>query len=208
MDFNAIIESLMALVRHSSGAVVVYACVVCLLTEIIKRLFIPKLKIDLLKKFDPTIIVPFALGCGCSVFHAMVIQKTGLSGAFNNIVVSGLTIGATATVLYRMFASLFGDNVKKLRRDDIFNLFYTEIFVYSDIKQRLLDGRTTMKSFVSEVKIVAEKAADIYAEDITDDMKRQRLTVLMSGLIDDGIIVKVIEPIHNVLIKSFAETEK
>ena len=71
MDFNAIIESLTAIVRHSGSAVVVYAVVVCILTEIVKKLFIPKLKIDLLNKFDPTIIVPFALGCAASVFHSL-----------------------------------------------------------------------------------------------------------------------------------------
>ena len=183
MDFNAIVESLMALVRHSGGAVVVYACLVCLLTEIIKRLFIPKLKIDLNGKFDPTILVPFALGCCASVFHAMVVMKTGLSGAFDNIVVNGLTIGATAMVIYRMLASLFGDSVKKLCKDDLFNLFYTEIFVYSDV--------------------VSEKAGEIYLSDLPDDQKKQKLAVLMSGLIDDGIIYKVIDPIHNLLVESF-----
>ena len=203
MDFNAIVESLMALVRHSGGAVVVYACLVCLLTEIIKRLFIPKLKIDLNGKFDPTILVPFVLGCCASVFHAMVVMKTGLSGAFDNIVVNGLTIGATAMVIYRMLASLFGDSVKKLCKDDLFNLFYTEIFVYSDAKTKLLEGKITMKDFISEIKLVSEKAGEIYLSDLPDDQKKQKLAVLMSGLIDDGIIYKVIDPIHNLLVESF-----
>ena len=202
MDFNTIFESLMALVRHSSGAVVVYACIVCLLTETVKRLFIPKLKIDLLKKFDPTIIFPFAFGCACSIFHALVVEKTGLSGAFDNVIVNGLTIGATATVVYRMLSSLFGDNLKKLQKDNVFNLFYTEMFVYSDVKSKLLEGKTTMKDFVSEVKLIAEKATAIYAADEPSEQKKQRLVVLMSGLIDDGIIYQVADPIHNALIKS------
>ena len=208
MDFNTIFESLMALVRHSSLAVVVYACIVCLLTEIVKRLFIPKLKIDLLKKFDPTIIFPFAFGCVCSVVHALAVEKTGLAEAFNNIVVNGLTIGATSTVIYRMIKTAFGDNLKKLQKDDVFNLFYTEIFVYSDVKARLLEGKTTMKDFVSEVKLVAEKASAIYATDEPATQKKQRLVVLMSGLIDDGIIYQVADPIHNVLIKSNLKVEE
>lgn len=202
MDFNTIFESLMALVRHSSGAVVVYACIVCLLTEVVKRLFIPKLKIDLLNKFDPTIIFPFALGCACSVFHALVVEKTDFVSAFNTIVVNGLTIGATATVIYRAASSLFGNNVKKLQKNDVFNLFYTEIFVYSDIKTRLLEGSVTFKDFVLEVKLIAEKASAIYSSDAPAEQKKQRLIVLMSGLVDDGIIYTVADPIHNALMKS------
>ena len=117
MDFNAIIESLTAIVRHSGSAVVVYAVVVCILTEIVKKLFIPKLKIDLLNKFDPTIIVPFALGCAASVFHSLAVQGVDLSSAFENVLVNGLTIGATSTVLYRMFVSVFCENVKKLKKE-------------------------------------------------------------------------------------------
>ena len=207
MDFNAIIESLTAIVRHSGSAVVVYAVVVCILTEIVKKLFIPKLKIDLLNKFDPTIIVPFALGCAASVFHSLAVQGVDLSSAFENVLVNGLTIGATSTVLYRMFVSVFCENVKKLKKDEIFNLFYTEIFVYSDIKEKLLDGQTTMKDFVSEVKLVSEKAVAIYQNAETDgDEKKQKLVSLMSGLIDDSVIFKAVEPIHNAMLKTFETT--
>ena len=205
MDFNAMIESLMALVRHSSIAVVVYACVVCLLTEIVKRLFIPKLKIDLQHKFDPTIIFPFAFGCCMAVFDAVLVRQTGLHGALKTLVVDGLTIGATSTVLYRMFAGTFGDGIKKLQKDEIFAMFYNELFVYSDVKQKLLAGQIDYKTFLTEVNVVASKAKEIYLQDVSAECKKQKLVALMSGLVDDGIIVQVIQPIHNALLKIFAQ---
>ncbi|MBQ9715275.1 MAG: hypothetical protein IJV77_02555 [Clostridia bacterium] len=207
MDFNAMVESLMALVRHSSIAVVVYACVVCLLTEFVKRTFIPKLKIDLQNKFDPTILFPFVFGCCMSVFDAMVVRQTGLQGALNTLVVDGLTIGATATVLYRMFAGTFGNGLKKLKKDQVFAMFYNELFVYSDAKQKLLDGQMDFKSFVAEIKLISQRAVEIYSTDLSAEQKKQKLVVLMSGIIDDGIIMQVIQPIHNVMLKSFEKTE-
>ena len=204
MDFNAMIESLMALVRYSSIAVVVYACIVCLLTEVVKRLFIPKLKLELQNKFDPTIIFPFAFGCCMAVFDAVVVRRVGVQGALNTLLVDGLTIGATSTVLYRMFVSMFGNGIKKLQKDEIFAMFYNELFVYSDIKQKLLSGQTDYKSFLTEVNIVSQKAKEIYVQDISPECKKQRLVSLMSGLVDDGIIAQIIQPIHNIMLKTFA----
>ena len=204
MDFNAMIESLMALIRYSSIAVVVYACIVCLLTEVVKRLFIPKLKLDLQNKFDPTIIFPFAFGCCLAVFDAVVVKHVGVQGALNTLVVDGLTIGATSTVLYRMFSSMFGNGVKKLQKDEIFAMFYNELFVYSDVKQKLLDGTMNYKTFLTEVSVVSQKAKEIYLQDIASECKKQKLIALMSGLVDDGIIAQIIQPIHNAMLKTFA----
>ena len=205
MDFNAMVESLMALVRHSSIAVVVYACVVCLLTEIVKRTFIPKLKIDLQKKFDPTIIFPFAFGCLTALFDSLVVRHVGINGVVDSLLVDGLTIGATSTVLYRLFASTFGNGVKKLQKDEVFSLFYHELFVYSDAKQKLLSGELDYKSFVNEIKLISQKATEIYCGNMPADCKKQKLVVLMSGLVDDGIISQVATPLHNALQKAFAE---
>jgi hypothetical protein len=204
MDFNAMIESLMALVRHSSIAVVVYACVVCLLTEIVKRMFIPKLKIDLQKKFDPTIIFPFAFGCAMALFDALVVRHVGINSVMDSLLVDGLTIGATSTVLYRLFAGTFGNGLKKLQKDEVFALFYHELFVYSNAKQNLLSGELDYKSFINEIKLISHKAVEIYCSDIPADCKKQKLVVLMSGLVDDGIIAQIIQPIHNAMLKTFA----
>ena len=208
MDFNAMVESLMALVRHSNIAVVVYACVVCLLTEIVKRTFIPKLKIDLQKKFDPTIIFPFAFGCAMALFDALVVRHVGIGGVMDRLFVDGLTIGATSTVLYRLFASTFGNGLKKLQKDEVFSLFYHELFVYSDAKQKLLSGKLDYKSFVNEIKLISQKATEIYCGDMPADCKKQKLVVLMSGLVEDGIISQVATPLHNALQKSFADNSK
>ena len=194
----------MALIRYSSIAVVVYACIVCLLTEVVKRLFIPKLKLDLQNKFDPTIIFPFAFGCCLAVFDAVVVKHVGVQGALNTLVVDGLTIGATSTVLYRMFSSMFGNGVKKLQKDEIFAMFYNELFVYSDVKQKLLDGTMNYKTFLTEVSVVSQKAKEIYLQDIASECKKQKLIALMSGLVDDGIIAQIIQPIHNAMLKTFA----
>ena len=140
-----------------------------------------------------------------AVFDAVVVKHVGVQGALNTLVVDGLTIGATSTVLYRMFAGTFGDGIKKLQKDEIFSMFYNELFVYSDVKQKLLDGQIDYKTFLTEVNIVASKAKEIYLQDIAAECKRQKLVALMSGLVDDGIIAQVIQPIHNALLKIFAQ---
>ena len=140
-----------------------------------------------------------------AVFDAVLVRQTGVHGALKTLVVDGLTIGATSTVLYRMFAGTFGDGIKKLQKDEIFSMFYNELFVYSDVKQKLLDGQIDYKTFLTEVNIVASKAKEIYLQDIAAECKRQKLVALMSGLVDDGIIAQVIQPIHNALLKIFAQ---
>lgn len=208
MDFNAIFESLMALLRQGGGAVVAYACLVCLLTEVVKRVFIPKLRIDLLNKFDPTIIVPFALGCVCAIIQTVVVEKADLLPQLGGVLANGVAIGATATVIFRAVSSLSGNSIKKLKKDDVFNLLYAEIFVYSDVKEQLLDGKIAFKGFVEEVKLVAEKAEEIYCGNEEDEQKKQKLTELMSGLLDEKTILSVIEPLHNALLHAFSAAEE
>ena len=63
-------------------------------------------------------------------------------------------------------------------------------------------------TFVNEIKLISQKATEIYCEDMPADCKKQKLLVLMSGLVDDGIISQVATPLHNALQKTFADYGK
>ena len=63
MDFEVFIESLLKLFNNGDNAYfVLYAVVTCLLTQVLKKLFVNKVKVDVLHKFDFAVILPFVLG--------------------------------------------------------------------------------------------------------------------------------------------------
>ena len=59
MDFEVFIESLLKLFNNGDNAYfVLYAVVTCLLTQVLKKLFVNKVRVDVLHKFDFAVILP------------------------------------------------------------------------------------------------------------------------------------------------------
>lgn len=211
MDFEVFIESLFKLLKEGGNAYfVIYAVITCLLTQAIKKLFVSKVKVDILHKFDAAVILPFILGLVCAVadvFAVKGIRYFNLKIA-SNLAVNTATIGALATALFKLVSSLSGKSLSSLLKDDLFGMFYTQLLYYGSVRQQLLDKTVTMQDFIAEVKLVSANARAIYAEDIPEEDKRRKLAELLTGVVDSGSVSACVNVLNKALINALSKSNK
>lgn len=211
MDFEVFIESLFKLLKNGDNAYfVIYAVITCLLTQALKKLFVNKVKVDILHKFDVSVILPFILGLIFAVIDVFVFKEVRY---FNykvavNLAVNTATIGALATALFKLVSSVSGKSLNSLLKDDFFGMFYTQLLYYGNVRQQLLDKTITMQDFISEVKLVASNARTIYAEDISEEDKRRKLSELLSGIVDDESVSTCVNILNKALINALPKKDK
>lgn len=203
MDFEVFIEAIFALLRSSESTAFVVGClVVCLLSLVVKRLFVSKLKIVLLNKLDVGAVLPFVLGAASAVVSFFVVDgKFAGSDTVYKLLVDALSIGATATVLLRLCEKLFTQGLDKLLRDDVFGTVYHEIMLLSSAKEKLLNREIKLSEFIANMTDFKSKALEIYSDSETDG--EQKLTGLKSaiqGLVDDDSLDAIVNSLHSILI--------
>ena len=64
----------------------------------------------------------------------------------------------------------------------------------------MTDKTASMSDFVAQVKLLAANAKSIYSADASEDDKRQRLTELLSGIIDSDSIATCVNALNKALI--------
>lgn len=203
MDFEIFIESLFKLLKESDNAYfVIYAAVTCLLTQAVKKVFVNKVKVDVMHKFDFAVLLPFIFGAVFAVTDVYAVNGVRYfdCNIALNLLVNAATIGALATALFKLLSSMTGKSLSGLMKDDLFGMFYTQLLYYSNVRQQLLDKTTSMSDFVSQVKLLSANAKKIYASDASEDDKRQRLAELLSGIIDGESIATCINALNKALI--------
>ena len=211
MDFEVFIESLFKLLKEGDNAYfVIYAVITCLLTQALKKLFVNKVKVDILHKFNVAVILPFVLGLIFAVVDVFVIKgvRTFDCKVATNLAVNTATIGALATALFKLVSSLSGKSLSSLLKDDLFGMFYTQLLYYGNVRQQLLDKTLTLQDFITEVKLVSANALKIYAEDISEEDKRRKLSELLSGVVDDASISACVNVLNKALINASADSKK
>lgn len=153
------------LIKTKGFAFFLETLVVVVLVQLFKKL-LPKQKIDLGGRFDPCVIAPFVLGLLVTAGKMLLIDGVGWDGLLKNeLVVEALSVGATAVTIYKLFAAADKDSLKNLMKDNAFSLVYSQLFLFSDVRERLLDKSLKMTEFVSALKDFAEDVADIYGKD-------------------------------------------
>ena len=198
MDFATFITWLTEYLSASDTAYfVAYAVATCVLTQLVKKIFVNKAKVDVFHKFDFAVVLPFIFGLGFAALDCFLVKG---ARAFSvsivlGIVVDAVSIGALATAIFKFVSSLSGQSLASLMKNDLFGVFYTQLLYFGNVRQHLLDKTLTMKDFIAEVKVIAANAQEIYASDDADDVKRMRLARLLAGIVDD----KSIEACLNVL---------
>ena len=191
MDFATFITSLTGYLPASGSAYfVAYAVATCLLTQLVKKIFVSKAKVDVFHKFDVAVVLPFIFGLGFALLDYFLVKPTR---AFSvtvalGIVVDAVSIGAFATAIFKFVSSLSGQSLSSLMKNDVFGVFYTQLLYFGNVRQQLLDKTLSMKDFVAEVKVISANAHDIYASDDNPEIKRTRLANLLSGIVDDKSI--------------------
>jgi len=209
MDFEVFIESLLNFIKSSDNAYfVMYAAATCVLTQIAKKLFVSKVKVDVLHKFDFAVILPFIFGAVFAVIDIFAVKRVGVFSIETaaDLAVDAAAIGALASTLFKSFSSISGKKLSKLMSDDVFGMFYTQLLYYGNVREQLLNKTITLQGFIDQVKLVSANAADIYKSDETEDVKRQKLAKLLMGIIDEDSVNVCVNVLNKALINYVGKT--
>lgn len=191
MDFETFFQSLFSFIKNCDNAYfLAYAVATCIATQLCKKLFVNKVDVDVLHKFDFAVVLPFIFGTVCAVIDEIFVKKVA-EFAFSTVMdcaVSGATIGALATVIFKFISSLSGKSMKSILKDDLFGAFYTQLLYFGSLRQKLISKQLSLADFVSSVKLVCTTATEIYKQNVSADEKRLKLAQLLKGIIDDQSI--------------------
>lgn len=196
-----IFETVTNLVKNGDAGLVVAACFCCILTGIVKKLS-NKTATDLTHSFDICTIAPFIFGVLLSLASIILFGQDRSGGAIYSAIEKGLCIGALSTAIYKLWQSVDKSSLKQLCKDDLFNLFYTQLLTFSDTAQRLISGETTLKEIIGEVQTLTTNATKIYQDKDTQD-KQTKLAELMKGIFDDKTVETLLPQLTLALEKYF-----
>lgn len=206
MDYETILESLLSMLKSGGNAYfVLYAVATCILTQIVKKLFVSKVKVDVLHKFDFAVILPFILGAAFACLDVFCVSKVS-SLSFDviyRLLVSAAAIGALAGVLFKLCSSLSGKSIKSMLKDDVFGIFYTQLMYFGNVREQLINKKLTLSEFVNQVKLVSTNAVDIYKQDLDENAKRQKLAELLNGIVDEHSVSACLN-VLNVALTNYA----
>lgn len=210
MDFETFLQSLFSLLKSSDNVYyVLYALATCLLTQIFKKLLVNKVKVDVLHKFDFAVILPFVFGAVFAVIDLAMVRHLAFCFDFvAKFVVSATTIGALATVIFKFLSSLSGQSLKSLLKDDVFGVFYSQLLYFGKVRERLLNKEITLKDFVSQVKLIAANALEIYQSPDESQIKKDKLYKLLTGIVDAQSLNTCIAVLHDALLVVCSDAEK
>lgn len=203
MDFETFIESLFRFIQNGGNAYfVLYALATCAITQVAKKLFVNKVKVDVLHKFDFAVILPFIIGTLFAVLDAFCVRRVGNfdCGEVVGVAVNAAAIGALASSAFKLFSSLSGQKLSHLLTDDVFAMFYSQLMYFGSAREQLLSKRITLKQFVSEVKLIAANAVDIYKQDCDEETKRVKLAQLLTGIIEESSVAACVNVLHKAML--------
>ncbi len=191
MDYETFITSLFQLLKNSENLYFVsYAVITCLLTQVAKKLFVNKVKVDVLHKFDFAVVLPFIFGGLCAVvdtFAVKGVEKVTFTVVLQ-MLISTATIGALASVIFKLASSIGGKNLNSLLKDDAFGIFYTQLLYYGTIRESLVNKELSMADFLSQVKLLSQNAQSIFNKEGASEEKYLALCRLLQGVVDDTSI--------------------
>ena len=125
MDFETFVKSLLSYIKDGDNVYfLVYAVATCLLTQLVKKLFLNKTKVEVMHKFDFAEILPFLFGVVFAGHLMGSIHPVQFSAQFvTQLVITAATLGALATVIFKFVSSLSGKSMKSLLKDDVFGVY-------------------------------------------------------------------------------------
>ena len=203
MDFVTFMSLVRSYICEGGNAYyIVYAVLTCLITQLLKKLFVNKTKVDVLHKFDFAQVLPFIVGFVFAVLDVFVIQGVRIF-SFSlalRIIVSALAIGALSSTMFKLVKGISGQSLSGLMKNDVFGVFYTQLLYFGNVRQQLVDKTLTLQDFVEQVKLIAANAVSIYATEESVDKKRCQLAKLLGGIIDEKSIDTCINALNEALI--------
>ena len=201
MDFETFLQQLPAIITEGSNLFyLLYAAATCILTQIVKKIFVSKFKVDVLHKFDFATVLPFLFGAVFSALDLVFVTKTPFSWRFAvDLIVGAATVGALSSVIFKTISAISGGSLKSLQKDDVFGVFYSQLLYFGTVKEALANKQLKFKDFVAQVKLLVSNARSIYQSEDTDVVKKDNLRRLMVGIIDPDSIQACVEVLHKAL---------
>ena len=204
MELETFIQTVLTLLKDSKNFYfLLYAVLSSLLTQIVKKLCVNKVKVEIFGKFNLATILPFAFGAVFAVIDTLFVNKVAtfnLNTAYG-VVIQSTAIGATATAIFRLVSFMSGQSLTTLKRDEIFACIYTQMIHFGCVREQLKDGTLNMANFVSQVKLVRDNAKTIYADKtLPDEYKKAQLSRLLAGVIKEDFIPVVLDTLHQSLV--------
>lgn len=210
MQLQNLLQNLLAVFKNTdnNGVFLLESVAVCLIVQIFKLYVVDKLKIDFTGKFDPVCLLPLVFGVAFAVLNAVAAKVVWLGwSTVYDVLIDGLCIGATSTLMYKTFAAFDKTNLKTLCKDGVFDILYNEILIVTDVKQKLLDKEFTLAEFVAKLKHAASGIKAVYDKDIDgdqdgqnekqhDEYKRECLKTLLAGFVGDDNLDGVVQVLH------------
>ena len=210
MDFETFVALLRQYFTDSDNLYfVLYAVATCLLSELCKKIFVNKAKVDVLHKFDFAVIFPFIFGLVFAVMDVYLVHGVrifDISIALR-IVLQCVTIGAFASTLFKVVKSLSGQSLSSLMKNDVFGVIYSQLLYFGNFREKLANKTLTMRDFIEQVKLLSANAESIYKSEDSADVKRCQLAKLLSGIIDEQSINSCITALNEALI-NYTSTKK
>lgn len=206
MDFDVIVKAIFALLQSSESMVfLLSSLVVCVLSRFVKIVFGSKLKTQLLHKFDISVILPFVFGTLAAICNAFILDVAGFNAsALYGVFVQSLSIGATATILQRLWEMLFSGDLNKLLKDDLFSTIYHEIMFLSSAKDKLLKGEISLENFLQRLIKIKDEVGKIYSNmSMLNEEKTKKLTEIVSVAVDADSLSLVVKNLDAALCKLF-----
>jgi hypothetical protein len=202
MDLEIFIQTVLTLLKDSKNFYfLLYAVASSLFTQVVKKLCVNKVKVEIFGKFNLATILPFIFGLIFAVLDALFVNKVAdfNFNAVYGVVIEATAIGATAMAIFRLVSSLSGQSLTALKKDEVFACIYTQMIYFGCVRDQLKDGSLSLSSFVSQVKLVKDNAKTIYTSSDTDERKKTRLAKLLTGVIGDQYVNVVLETLHQAL---------
>lgn len=206
MDFAYFLSQTAQLFVGDGAYFVLYAIATCLLTQLVKKIFVSKAKVDVLHKFDWAKVIPFIFSTAFAVLDVFCIRAVRPVdvAAIMQLVTSALAIGALASTFFKFVKAIFGQSLASLMKNDLFGVFYTQLLYFGNVREQIADKRLSFDDFIDQVKLLVADAEAIYKQDDSVDAKRCRLAKLLSGIIDEKSIETCVNVINEALTKLFA----
>ena len=206
------LETFVALLRQyliDSGNLyfILYAVATCLLSQLCKKIFVNKAKVDVMHKFDFAVIFPFIFGLVFSVIDVYLVNGVRIFdfSTAMRIVLYGVAIGAFASTIYKLLKSISGQSLSSLMKNDVFGVIYTQLLYFGNFREQLAKKTLTMSDFIEQVKLISANAESIYKTEDSADVKRCQLAKLLSGIIDEHSINTCINALNEALISYTAK---
>lgn len=208
MNVETIIQSLLTLFKNSSNVTyMLYAIVVCLLTQILKKIFVNKTKTEIMGAFNIAYILPFVLGMIASVLDRVLLLANWqwTFDCIYSVAVGGVAIGAISTVMFRLVSAITKQGLSAMLKDETFAIIYHQLIYFGSIRTQLVEGKVKLNDFLSQVKLVTANSKSIYQAETDDMTKKSQLSALFKGIIDNQSFASAIDAIHAALLSHYSK---